>query len=104
MAEVYEGLGEWLATSPDIDFDSALDEVADQVQGVAVGLAAGHVDTGEFMASIHIEVDRASPSGRDRLIVSDHPASVPIEYGHVAPDGSRVPGLHVFARAADAVT
>ncbi len=101
MAEVYPGLGDWLATSPEIDLGPALDEVAAKVEQRAQGIAAAHSDTGEFAGSIRTEVDHSSPSGRDRVVFSDHPAAAAIEWGHVAPDGTHVEGLHVFAQAAD---
>lgn len=104
MAEVDADLGEWLATSPDIDWEPALDEAADRIRSAAESMAASHAVTGEYGASIHVETDRGSPSGRDRLILADHPAAASIEYGHVAEDGTRVPGLHILARAADSAT
>lgn len=104
MADVDPGLGDWLAKSPDVDWEPTMAEVADRLRSAIESIAASHSVTGEFAASIHSVVDHGSPSGRDRLIYSDHPASSAIENGHVAEDGRRVPGLHVFARAADAVT
>jgi len=104
MADVDPDLGDWLATSPEVDWEPALDEVTDRIRAAAESIAASHAVTGEFAASIHTDVDHGSPSHRDRLVYSDHPAAAAIEWGHVAEDGRRVPGLHVFARAADSVT
>lgn len=106
MAEVYPGLGDWLAQSEEIDLDPALDEVAAKVLANAQSLAAQHVDTGAYAASLHVTVDRSSPSRRDRIVESDDPAAIAIEWGHVAHAadgaGTHVPGQHILARAADA--
>lgn len=106
MATVMRGLGRYLARSNDINLETDLDRIAGEVEAYAVGLAAEHVRTGDFARSIQTRVDRISPSGRDRVVYSDDPNALSIEYGHNArtKDGIRpVDGLHILGRAADAV-
>ena len=108
MAEVFKGIGSQIARDKDIDLGPELDEVAREILAFAIGLAAEHVDTGDFARSLNISIDRSSPSRRDRLVYSDDPAALSIEYGHVQRNkdgtpGEFVEGLHILARAADAV-
>lgn len=102
---VYAGLGRWLARN--IDTDLELEAIAGEVSAAAIGLAAEHIETGDFARSIHIRKDRLSPSGRDRLVYSDDPAALSIEFGHnvrTSDGGLRpVDGLHILGRAADSV-
>lgn len=107
MADVYAGVGDYLARSTEIDLSPELDEVAHEIEAYAVGLAAEHFQTGEYVSSIHVTTDRSSPSRRDRLVYSDDPAALSIEYGHraQAADGSPgewVEGQHILGRAAAA--
>lgn len=62
-------------------------ERADRIRAVA----AGHRDTGRFYASIKMQ-----KRGPDTVIYSDDPAALSINYGHRAPDGRMVPGIHAF--------
>lgn len=83
--------------SVDAVFDAAADEVAAQVRANA----AGSKRTGRFLASIKVE--RVSgPSGvTDRLVYSDDPNAMSIEYGHFT-DGEKpswVPGKFAFRKA-----
>ena len=105
MADVYAGLGDYLAKSADIDLGPALDEVAHKIAAAATSLAAQHVESGDYISSIHVTTLHDSESGRDRFVYSDDPAALSIEYGHVAHTsegkGRRVEGQHIMGRAAD---
>lgn len=108
MADVFKGIGTQLARAKDIDLGPVLDEIAHEIESFAVGLAAEHVETGDFAGSIGVTVDRTSPSRRDRLVYSDDPAVLSIEFGHDQVDENGishgfVEGLHILQRAADAV-
>jgi hypothetical protein len=108
MADVYAGIGNYLARSKDIGLGPVLDEIADEIEQYAVGLAVEHVESGDYIESIRTVIDRQSPSGRDRFVSSDDPGALAIEYGHdlVDDDGnvvSHVAGQHIFGRAAEAV-
>jgi hypothetical protein len=108
MAKVDRGLGRYLARSSDVDLDPILDQIADEIEVNAIGLAAEHIKSGDYVDSIHTTVDKLSPSGRDRIVYSDDPDALAIEFGHLS--GSRtsesrtpVAGQHILGRAADAV-
>jgi hypothetical protein len=108
MADVFPGIGDYLARSNDIDLGSVLDEVAHGIELYAVGLAAEHVKSGDYVDSIKITIDRSSESKRDRYVYSDDVAAMSIEYGHLSGsqgDEHRTPvaGQHIFGRAAEAV-
>lgn len=72
-----------------------LDEVAAEVATVARAEAARHYKSGHLEESIHVEKGRI-----DRIVYSDHPRVLHIEYGHASLNGTWVPGLHVMANAA----
>lgn len=105
MADVDAGLGDWIAEN--VDMGPELDEVIHRVKDAASALAAGHTETGAYEASLVVAVDTTSKSKQDRILYSDDPAAISIEWGHVAPSadgaGQRVPGQHIMARAADSV-
>jgi hypothetical protein len=124
MADVFAGTGDYLARSKDIDLGPELDAIADEIQSYAIGLAAEHVNTADYANSLKVAIDRSSPSGRDRLVYSDDPAALAIEYGHHIADNEGgdstdravrrrrrqaddretrfVPGQHILGRAAEA--
>lgn len=109
MAEVFAGVGRAIARDKSIELDPILDEIAHRIEAYAVGLASEHVRSGDYVSSIAVTVDRLSPSGRDRLVYSDDPAALSIEYGHRTRKadgtiGEFVDGQHILGRAADAVT
>ena len=83
--------------SGDAVFDAAADEVAARVRANA----AGSKRTGRFFASIKVE-KVSGPSGvTDRLVYSDDPNAMSIEYGHFT-DGAKpvwVPGKFAFTKA-----
>ena len=54
-------------------------------------VAASRQHTGDFLRSIKT-VDQST----DTVIYSDDPAAMSINYGHQAPDGTRVEGVHAF--------
>ncbi|RKN40804.1 DUF5403 family protein [Streptomyces hoynatensis] len=71
-----------------------VDAVADEAEERAArirAVAAAHQRSGRFYASI-----KTAPRGPDTLIYSDDPAALSINYGHRAPDGRMVPGIHAF--------
>lgn len=107
MADVFANVGSILARATDIDLGPVLDEVAHEIEAYAIGLASEHVETGDYAESIGVTIDRTSPSRRDRLVYSDDPAAMEIEYGHHAKrkdggEGEFVPGQHILGRAAEA--
>jgi hypothetical protein len=107
MADVSAGVGDYLARSKDIELDGVLDEIAHEIEQYAVGLAAEHVKSGDYVDSIKVTIDRSSPSRRDRYVYSDDVAAMAIEYGHLSGaqgDEERTPvgGQHILGRAAEA--
>lgn len=113
---VYSGLSlsstadEWIARSPEIDLGPALREVADRILEFAIGLAAEHVESTDYVRSLNVVRDPTSPSRRDLSVGSDDPGALPIEKGHVAhvkPGSSNVPRFveaqHILGRAAEAL-
>ena len=83
----------------------ALDTAAAQVKANIIAQAAKHRLTGAYMQSIKIEKVRGRQgNGRlvtDRLIFSDDPAALSIEFGHWQGKQNRrfVPGQYIFTRA-----
>lgn len=82
---------------------TAMDRAADLVKARVLAEASRHRSTGAFMRSIKVKKVRGR-FGRgkqvtDRLIYSDDPAVLSIEYGTTRSDGTRVPGKHTFERA-----
>jgi hypothetical protein len=107
VADVYAGTASILARATDIDLGPVLDEVAHEIEAYAVGLAAEHVQSTDYVRSISTAIDRTSPSRRDRLVYSDDPGALAIEYGHTAKTkdggaGEHVEGQHILGRAAEA--
>ena len=65
--------------------------------------AAPHIDSGDYVGSIRVRTVRAR-SGRgikDRLVYADDNAIIPIEFGHVAPNGEWVEGQFIMIDAYD---
>ena len=85
-----------------------LDRAADAVKARVIAEASRHKLTGAYIASIKIaNVPGRQGSGTrvtDRLIYSDDPNAMSIEYGHFqgkrnTPNRKRMPGQHIFERA-----
>lgn len=79
---------------------SAMDAGARTVAAKAAAIAGQYRDTGAYIASIEVSTTPGKQGVLDRLISATDPAAQAIEYGHVAPDGSWVEGLHIMERAA----
>lgn len=92
---------------------SQMDRAADAVLRNARVLAAAHVNTGNYIKNLSVmTVPSRQPSRvgyvKDRLVVSDDPASPSIEWGHMVryKNARRVrwvPGQHILSRAAGMV-
>lgn len=85
--------------------DSVMDLVADQILRIAMMKAARHRETGNYMRNLKV-ITAPDRNGKDRLVVADDPAAVPIEFGHILitrrgrrVKGRWVPGLHIMADA-----
>lgn len=91
------------------EMDAAAGSVLRSVRAVA----AGHVNTGAYISKLSVHTVPSRLPSRvgivdDRLIVSDDPASISIEYGHMVryKNARRVrwvPGQHIMQRGMDAV-
>lgn len=71
-------LPEWLHSA---DVEAIVDEKTDEVYAAAKGFAAGHVETGEFEASLHKVTGRYSTGRPYGRVYSDDPAALSIEFG-----------------------
>lgn len=92
---------------------SEMDATANRVLASVRAVASQHVNTGAYISKLSvIKAPSRLPSRvgyvDDRLIVSDDPASMSIEYGHMTrfKNARRVrwvPGLHIMERGLAAV-
>ena len=84
-----------------------MDAAAERVKAEVKSRAARHHDTGAFADSFDVRADLYRERGvMDRVIESDDPAALSIEYGHLQGErgsGERkfIPGQFIFNRAAD---
>ena len=62
--------------------DPIMDQVAGKLLAKAVGRASRHVKTGSYIRSLKIANVPGKKGVRDRLVYSDDPAALSIEYGH----------------------
>lgn len=85
-----------------------MDAAARRIKGRVLAEAARHKQTGAYMASIHIRKVRppahVTPGHyvKDRVIYTDDPAALSIEYGHKPSKHKTqrpVGGQHIFTRA-----
>lgn len=74
------------------ELTTAAEEVAVEVRSRAAATA----DTGRFASSIDVATDAGPRGVLDRVVVSDDPGAIAIEYGWTTPAGRRVPGQHAF--------
>lgn len=79
--------------------DSAMDAAAVEVLGKAKALAAGHVDSGRYAASLKTTKKLTRQGVTDRVVYSDDENAHIIEFGHVAKNGRFVEGQHILGRA-----
>lgn len=104
MASVHDDAA-FIAAQAGMDHP-AMDAAANRFRGHALRLAAESRLTGAFMDSIHVATVRGERGRgvriRDRLVYSDDPGAIPIEFGRHEGD-THVPGKHVFGRARDAM-
>lgn len=83
-----------------------MDAVAHAVQAEAVAIATKHTDTGTLPKSIKTMVKTTRRAIKDRIVYSDHPQILSIEFGHFQRPAAKgtppkyVPGLHLFAKVA----
>lgn len=78
-------------------FDAEAQKVATAVRAEA----AKHNRTGRFLGSIKVETVKGPSGVTDRLVYSDDPNALSIEYGHfTAGDSPKwVPGIFAFTKA-----
>lgn len=89
----------------------ALDNAAKQVLRSVQAVAAQHRLTGNYMSKLGIEnvpgLIGVGKLVRDRLIVADDPAAIPIEFGHIQRISARrvkfIPGLHIMQKGLEGV-
>lgn len=79
--------------------DRAMDAMAERIESLVIGVAAGHRDTGEFIDSIHTQTTTGPAGVSDRRVYSDDGLAITKEFGHTTPDGKWVPGMHAFGQA-----
>ncbi|WP_346843737.1 DUF5403 family protein [uncultured Rothia sp.] len=79
--------------------DSAMDAAAGEVLGKAKALAAGHVDSGRYVASLKTAKRVTRQGVTDRVVYSDDENAHIIEFGHVARNGKYIEGQHILGRA-----
>ncbi|MFJ4796945.1 DUF5403 family protein [Kitasatospora purpeofusca] len=92
MATVKPNTNAVVAHLPEVRAEIAaeLERRAERVRAVI----AAHVETGALAASLNVEVDRT-----DSTVSISDPAVISINYGHLAADGSFVPGIHAIEAA-----
>lgn len=89
MTSLDSNLNAIIAHMPDVV--DAVAEEAETRAGRIRAVAARHQQSGRFLGSI-----KTTPRRPDTLIYSDDPAALSINYGHKAPDGTWVEGIHAF--------
>lgn len=74
------------------EFDRAMEARRDRIKALAPHR------TGAFADSIKMERAPGKSGVTDRVIYSDDPGALAIEFGHVTKDGNPVPGHFPFSR------
>ena len=104
MAKVHRNAG--LLAAQIAGFDPEMDAAAERVKAEIQERAARHHDTGAFAESFDVRADLYRERGvMDRVVESDDPAALSIEYGHFTrrSKGRRlrrfVPGLMIVNEA-----
>jgi hypothetical protein len=108
MAQVYKGYNGAGNQAARIAGQSAeMDVVAEALARRAREIAIAHSVTGNFFNSIDTAEIRGKRGVTDRIVYTDDPAAVSIEFGHQTRLGkgihgprSYVEGLHIFGRVA----
>lgn len=80
--------------------NGALDGPARRIEEIAIGLAAQHRDTGDYIASI--EIQTTGRRVRDKVVTATDPNALHIEFGHAVQRANGEtywePGQYIFAR------
>lgn len=106
MARVYKGAH--VVAAKIVGDSTALDKVAAEIIAAAHTEAARHRDTGSYARSLKIK--KVGRHVMDRLVYSDDPAALSIEYGHATRRSANsegppkwVPGQFILINAVGAV-
>lgn len=81
MAQVYKGAGTAVAKLPGVQ--PLLDKGAREILGRARAQASRHMDTGAYFRSLQAMAVPGKKGVMDRIVYSDDPAAIPIEFGYV---------------------
>jgi len=89
VAQVNRNLESYLAHLPEVraEVRSLAEDRADRMRSVA----ATRQDSGQFARSFKVH-----PGATDCVIYSDDPNALSKNYGHTAPNGTFVDGVHAF--------
>lgn len=98
MAKIYKSAG--LTAAIIAGESAAMDKAAAKVAQAVKREAAKHRDTGDFQRSIKTKRVRGRSGVTDREVYTDDPNAWTIETGHLAPDGTHVPGNFTFINTA----
>ncbi len=96
MSFVYPGVGSKIARMKDLG--PVLDAAAEEVEKLMIGVAADHIDTGDYVDSIRVSVDKSSPSKQDRFVGPSDPGAEAIEYGWTDEQGRVHAGQHIVQK------
>lgn len=89
MAELIRDLDAHIAHLPGVRAE--VKRVAEERAARVRAVAAGQQDSGEFLRSI-----KTHTGDTDTIIYSDDPNALSKNYGHQAPNGRMVEGIHAF--------
>lgn len=77
-----------------------MDRVARQIAAEVRAGYAGHAVSGKIAASIQTGRTPGKKGVTDREVYSEADGVISAEFGHIAPNGRMVPGVHAFGKAA----
>lgn len=100
MAKVYKGVGVKLARLPGVQPE--LDKAAAVILSRAKGLAAQHAKSTRYLNSLKTASVPGKSGVIDRMVYSDDPGAVAIEFGHLATGkhgATWVPGQRILLNA-----